>query len=133
MTRIVFSPLFSSSPAASHGATYPTLALVLVTVIGGSHALSFSPENGTITLKTEPIDKQVKITITDEGPGIPESNLETIFKRFYSQRPSGETYGQHSGLGLSICKQIITALNGRITAENAQPIGARFVITLPML
>ena len=70
------------------------------------------------------------------GPGIPKGKLDAIFDRFYSERPSTEKFGLHSGLGLSICKQITEAHNGDITAENRldhQNItrGARFIITLP--
>jgi len=102
------------------------------------NALSFSPENGTITISVKPKLGHVIITIEDQGPGIPETKLETIFDRFYSERPDHEQYGQHSGLGLSICRQIIFALDGRITAENitdqnTEVTGARFSIILPSL
>ncbi len=81
-------------------------------------------------------DGMVEIAVADGGPGIPEGKLESIFERFYSERPQGESFGKHSGLGLSISKQIIEALNGRIRAENrhdenGRVLGARFVITLP--
>ena len=80
----------------------------------------------------------VKITIDDEGPGIPENKLDAIFERFYSERPAAEKFGLHSGLGLSICKQIIEAHNGKISAENRRDYqnditGAQFVITLPIM
>ena len=78
----------------------------------------------------------VEISVEDEGPGIPEANLEHVFDRFYSERPKGENFGQHSGLGLSISRQIVEALRGRIAAENRRDIfgkviGARFVVRLP--
>ena len=70
--------------------------------------------------------------MTDEGPGIPDSKLETIFERFYSERPAGEKFGTHSGLGLSISKQIIEAHNGQIFARNREDrSGARFTVRLP--
>ena len=74
--------------------------------------------------------------MTDEGPGIPAAKLEHIFDRFYSERPAGEQFGRHSGLGLSISRQIVEALKGRISAENVidgggRVIGARFVVELP--
>jgi two-component system sensor histidine kinase ChvG len=77
-----------------------------------------------------------ELSVEDEGPGIPEANLEHIFDRFYSERPTSESFGQHSGLGLSISRQIIEALHGRISAENRRDaagkvIGARFIIRLP--
>ena len=74
------------------------------------------------------------------GPGIPDDNLQSIFERFYSERPSDEAFGIHSGLGLSISKQIVEAHGGRIWAENIRPQdartdtpaeGARFVLELP--
>ncbi len=78
------------------------------------------------------------ITIDDEGRGIPDNKLKEIFERFYSERPEHEEYGRHSGLGLSICKQIITAHNGVIYAENRKDRagkikGARFVVILNVL
>jgi two-component system sensor histidine kinase ChvG len=78
-----------------------------------------------------------EIAIEDEGPGIPDANLEHVFDRFYSERPVGESFGKHSGLGLSISRQIIEALQGRIGAENRRDdagniIGARFVVRLPL-
>ena len=78
----------------------------------------------------------VEIAVEDEGPGIPASKLEHIFDRFYSERPTGEQFGQHSGLGLSISRQIVEALKGQIVAENrqgeaGQVVGARFRVRLP--
>ena len=78
----------------------------------------------------------IEIAVEDEGPGIPEAKLEHIFDRFYSERPSGERFGTHSGLGLSISRQIVDALKGRISAENRRDdsgkvLGARFVVRLP--
>ena len=78
----------------------------------------------------------IEFAVEDEGPGIPEDRLEHIFDRFYSERPKEERFGQHSGLGLSISRQIVAALKGKITAENRrQPdgavAGARFVVQLP--
>ncbi len=104
------------------------------------NALTFSSEDGSvrITVTTEmsknaPI---VKICVDDDGPGIPPDNLETIFDRFYTERPKGAQFGSHSGLGLAICRQIMMAHNGGIYAQNrtdsdGQVAGARFVVTLP--
>ncbi|MTI10250.1 stimulus-sensing domain-containing protein [Curvivirga aplysinae] len=101
------------------------------------NAETFSPDNGRISIRLESSDKQITITVEDEGPGIPENKLEAIFDRFYSERPEGEAFGKHSGLGLAISKQIIDAHHGRIYAENrhnpdGSPKGARFIIKLPM-
>ncbi len=97
-----------------------------------SNALSFSPKGSEIKIILERNNNRIIVTIEDEGCGIPENNLNDIFERFYSQRPDHEEYGQHSGLGLSICKQIITAHNGMIYAENKDKgeTGARFVVIL---
>ena len=100
------------------------------------NAITFSPPHGNINIVVSADTKSVTITIDDQGPGIPEGKLDAIFDRFYSERPPTEKFGLHSGLGLSICKQITEAHNGEITAENRldqQSItkGARFIITLP--
>ncbi len=110
------------------------LVQVLRNLIG--NAESFSPPEGTIYLRAKETGAIVEITVDDEGPGIPDGNLDHVFDRFYSERPAGETFGKHSGLGLSISRQIIEALRGRISAENrrgddGQVIGARFVVRLP--
>jgi two-component system, OmpR family, sensor histidine kinase ChvG len=72
------------------------------------NALSFSPQGSRIVLELarEPHGDFFVVTVDDEGPGIPEENVDSIFQRFYSERP-GENFGQHSGLGLSICRQIM--------------------------
>ena len=78
------------------------------------------------------------VTVEDEGPGIAPGKEEEIFERFYSERPAGEAFGQHSGLGLSISRQIVEAVGGALRAENipgpdGSVRGARFTITLPRL
>jgi two-component system, OmpR family, sensor histidine kinase ChvG len=101
-----------------------------------ANAQSFSPPRGRITVSARDAGPMVEISVEDEGPGIPEGNLEHIFERFYSERPTGEKFGQHSGLGLSISRQIVEALRGQIIAENRHGIGdkvlgARFVVRWP--
>jgi two-component system, OmpR family, sensor histidine kinase ChvG len=101
------------------------------------NAVTFSPEHGRINIRAAPLDSRVVITVDDEGDGIPEAKLEAIFDRFYSERPTGEKFGTHSGLGLSICRQIVVAHDGTIYAENrrsadAAVLGARFIISFPM-
>ncbi len=99
------------------------------------NALTFSPETGQVTVSVRrigPAPGTIRVEITDEGPGIPEDNLETIFERFYTQRPEGTAFGSHSGLGLAIARQIISAHGGRITASNrSDRSGARFTVDLP--
>jgi len=80
--------------------------------------------------------RQVIATVEDDGPGLPPENLETVFERFYTARPKGAAFGGHSGLGLSIARQVIEAHGGTIRAENVtdaggQVRGARFVVALP--
>ncbi|WP_081380324.1 stimulus-sensing domain-containing protein [Novacetimonas hansenii] len=110
------------------------LVQVLRNLIG--NAISFSPPNGQILLSAVPAGNMVEIAVADEGPGIPQAKLDNIFDRFYSERPTSENFGQHSGLGLSISRQIVEALRGTISAENridadGKVTGARFVICLP--
>ncbi len=110
------------------------LVQVLRNLIG--NAQSFSPDGGTILLTAADAGAMVEISVEDQGPGMPEARLEHVFDRFYSERPHGERFGQHSGLGLSISRQIVEALKGSIAAENrrdggGEVIGARFVVRLP--
>lgn len=102
-----------------------------------ANAISFSPPRGTIRILAVRREAVVEVCIEDEGPGIPEDKLEKIFERFYSERPSGEKFGTHSGLGLSISRQIVTAHGGSIRAENRRDaggrvVGARFLVRLPV-
>jgi len=102
-----------------------------------TNAISFSPPRGTIRILAVRREAVVEVCIEDEGPGIPEDKLEKIFERFYSERPSGEKFGTHSGLGLSISRQIVTAHGGSIRAENRRDaggrvVGARFLVRLPV-
>ncbi len=100
-----------------------------------SNAISFSPPGGTITLKAWREGAFVKVAVEDQGPGLPEGKTEAIFDRFYTERPKGEKFGVHSGLGLSIVRQIMSAHGGHIEAENIhrddQVAGARFTLALP--
>jgi len=101
-----------------------------------SNAISFSPPKGRIACHARRSDDSVVITIEDEGPGIPEGKFEAIFERFYTERPAEEKFGTHSGLGLSISRQIVEAHRGRIAAENRRDsagkvCGARFTVVLP--
>ncbi|HEX2942735.1 MAG TPA: stimulus-sensing domain-containing protein [Rhodopila sp.] len=110
------------------------LVQVLRNLIG--NAQSFSPPRGRIVVRVRPAGGMVELSVEDDGPGIPEANLEHIFDRFYSERPKEESFGQHSGLGLSISRQIVEALHGQISAENRRDsagrvLGARFIVRLP--
>jgi two-component system, OmpR family, sensor histidine kinase ChvG len=105
-----------------------------------SNAQSFSEAGGKVRIVCRRVRSEIEIVIDDDGPGIREDALERIFERFYTDRPH-QGFGQNSGLGLSISKQIIEAHGGRIWAENrggpagadgqATVAGARFVVRLP--
>jgi len=104
------------------------------------NALSFSPDGGRITVEGKRVDGRVRVSVADQGPGVPPDSINTVFQRFYSERPEREAFGDHSGLGLSIAHQIVEAHGGSIWVENipdtanlrgGAPLGARFVIELP--
>ncbi|MER9561638.1 sensor histidine kinase [Mesorhizobium sp. M0060] len=102
------------------------------------NARSFVPEErGHITISLARAGKFNIVTVDDNGPGIRADNIDRIFERFYTDRPAGEAFGQNSGLGLSISRQIVEAHGGTLSAENipgtkpGEIKGARFVVTLP--
>ncbi|MBW7920477.1 MAG: sensor histidine kinase [Rubellimicrobium sp.] len=114
------------------------LAQVFVNLI--TNAISFCDEGDAIRLWARRRDNRILVVVEDTGPGIPEDALARIFQRFYSQRPD-EHFGNNSGLGLAISKQIVEAHGGVIWAENirpteadvtSEPLGARFVVGLPV-
>jgi len=104
------------------------------------NARSFSPPGGKVRVTCRKLKDEVEILVDDDGPGIPADTLQKIFERFYTDRPN-QSFGQNSGLGLSISKQIVEAHGGRIWAENRtgaaapgqppQVLGARFIVRLP--
>ena len=102
------------------------------------NALSFSPEGATVTITAKSLPGRIEIAVEDQGPGIPEDRLETIFERFYSDRPATDNKrGKNSGLGLSISREIVISHKGEIFAENLRDAGgatrgARFVVRLPL-
>lgn len=100
------------------------------------NARSFSAPGGRVTVTMELVRSKgeafIRTKVEDEGPGIPPENLETVFQRFYTQRPQGAAFGGNSGLGLSIARQIVTAHEGRIYAQNRDEGGARLVVELPL-
>lgn len=101
-----------------------------------ANADTFSPKDGTIRITLGREDGWVWFTVDDDGPGISPGKEEAVFDRFYTSRPEGEKFGTHSGLGLSISKQIIDAHEGQITAMNRRGAtgdvtGARFRVRLP--
>lgn len=114
------------------------LAQVFVNLI--SNAISFCEDGDAIRVWARMRDKRVLIVVEDTGPGIPDGALQKVFQRFYSERPE-QQFGDNSGLGLAISKQIVEAHGGVIWAENirptdadigSDPLGARFVVGLPL-
>ena len=107
-----------------------------------ANAFSFSPPGSRVGVRIDRSrdsdGERVIASVEDEGPGIPPNSTQRIFERFYSERPEGEQFGTHSGLGLSISRQIVEAHGGTIQAENrtdpeGKIIGARFVVSFPAL
>ncbi|QTN34646.1 sensor histidine kinase [Cognatishimia activa] len=114
------------------------LAQVFVNLI--TNAISFCEDGDAIRVWARQRQNRVLVVVEDTGPGIPEEALGKIFNRFYSQRPADD-FGNNSGLGLAISKQIVEAHGGVIWAENirptdaditSEPLGARFVVGLPV-
>ncbi len=114
------------------------LAQVFVNLL--ANAISFCEDGDAVRLWARRRDNRVLIVVEDTGPGIPEEALTKVFNRFYSERPV-QQFGNHSGLGLAISKQIVEAHGGVIWAENirptaadatSDPLGARFVVGLPI-
>ncbi len=101
-----------------------------------NNARSFSPPGGEITIRMAREDGGIRVDIDDDGPGVVEELREAIFDRFYTLRPKSEPFGAHSGLGLSISRQIIDAHSGTIRCTNRIDeegvcTGARFTVRLP--
>jgi two-component system sensor histidine kinase ChvG len=114
------------------------LAQVFVNLI--TNAMSFCDQGDAVRVWLRRRDNRVLVVVEDTGPGIPEAALTKVFNRFYSERPVDD-FGNHSGLGLAISKQIVEAHGGVIWAENirptdadltSDPLGARFVVGLPV-
>jgi two-component system sensor histidine kinase ChvG len=109
------------------------------------NARSFSPQGGEVRVTCRRRKNDVEITVEDDGPGIQPDAMEKIFERFYTDRPH-QGFGQNSGLGLSISKQIVEAHGGKLWAENRprkpqegapgdepEVAGARFSVVLPAM
>jgi two-component system, OmpR family, sensor histidine kinase ChvG len=132
-----FMPPESLEPVSVPGREGP-LSQVFRNLI--DNARSFSSLSGLqhpeVRLGVRRDGRQVIATVEDDGPGLPPENLETVFERFYTARPKGAAFGGHSGLGLSIARQVVEAHGGTIRAENrvdgeGRVLGARFIVALP--
>ncbi|WP_439273259.1 stimulus-sensing domain-containing protein [Pseudochrobactrum sp. HB0163] len=128
-------------PAGVKGFYLPGHDLRLGQVVSNliENARTFVPEDkGEIRIYLRHKGAKIQVIVEDNGPGIGAENIERIFERFYTDRPASEAFGQNSGLGLSISRQIIEAHGGTLTASNIpdpkdpeKRLGARFVIDLP--
>ena len=134
---VEFIKLLPSDPILLTGLE-SRLAQVFVNLI--TNAISFCEEGDAVRIWARKRKDRVLIVVEDTGPGIPDNALQKVFKRFYSERPVKQ-FGNHSGLGLAISKQIVEAHQGVIWAENIRlpdaapdspPLGARFVVGLPL-
>ncbi len=94
------------------------------------NAVSYSPADGVVEVRIEGNDKRVSLSVSDEGPGIPEHELQKIFKRWYTDRPE-ENAANHTGLGLAIVQGIATGYGGRVFARNSPSGGAVFTMEFP--
>ncbi len=126
-----------ADPIVIHGLE-ARLAQVFVNLVG--NAISFCEDGDAVRVWARRRENRVLVVVEDTGPGIPEQALAKVFNRFYSERPQSD-FGNHSGLGLAISKQIVEAHGGVIWAENirptaadptSEPLGARFVVGLPV-
>jgi two-component system sensor histidine kinase ChvG len=138
--RLTLNPSFQGGPDCFVAGHDSRLGQVVNNLI--DNARSFSPPDREIRVTLRRNKKAVEIVVEDDGPGIPPHALERVFERFYTDRPD-QGFGQNSGLGLSISRQIVEAHGGRIRAENrlgppaedGEPtrLGARFVVSLSVI
>lgn len=135
--EIAFISDLPGEPVRLHGLE-GRLAQVFVNLI--TNAISFCEAGDAVRVWARKRENRVLVVVEDTGPGIPEEALTKVFNRFYSERPV-QQFGDHSGLGLAISKQIVEAHGGVIWAENirpteaditSDPLGARFVVGLPL-
>src|SRR5690606_16181055 len=97
------------------------------------NAISFSPPDGLVCIAATLLGDEVHVKVDDDGPGIDPTQREAIFRRFHSERPNGEAFGRHSGLGLAIARTISEGHGGTISARDRDDgrRGASLLITLP--
>lgn len=98
------------------------------------NAISFSPDDGLVQIVATVADNEVLVSVEDQGPGVPKSEREHVFRRFHSVRPENEAFGKHSGLGLAIARSIVEGHQGKISIADRQDAqsGACFIVRLPM-
>jgi len=96
-----------------------------------SNAIKYSPKGGQIAIRGNYDDKWVRVAVSDQGPGVPEDQLERVFERFHRVNNALTNNTQGTGLGLYLAHAVITAHGGRIWASNNPGGGATFSFTLP--
>ncbi len=111
-------------------ADYEQIQEVVINLV--DNALKYSPLGGTVTISARQRDNEVVVSVSDQGIGIPESERERIFQRFARLDSRFVRQVKGAGLGLYICKAMVTAHGGRIWAEPADGGGSRFSFSLPL-
>ena len=96
-----------------------------------ANAIAYAPEHTTIRIDAAPVDGRVALSVSDEGPGIPDEDLGRVFERFYRVDKSRARDPGGTGLGLAIVKHLVELHGGQVRVENRSEGGARFTITLP--
>src|SRR5207302_4410689 len=96
-----------------------------------ANAITYSPERTTIRVETSRSNASVTLSVSDEGPGIPDEDLARVFERFYRVDKSRARDPGGTGLGRAIVKHLIELHGGTVTEENRQPVGAKVSATLP--
>jgi two-component system sensor histidine kinase SenX3 len=97
------------------------------------NAINYSPDNTKVSITTKVENEIIEISITDQGIGIPEAEIERIFERFYRVDPARSRQTGGTGLGLSIVKHIITKHGGEVTVWSVEGVGSTFSIRLPII
>jgi two-component system sensor histidine kinase ChvG len=96
------------------------------------NAVGFSPPQGRISVALRTVGDAAEVTISDEGPGIPEEHIERVFARFFTYRPDGDPDPGHTGLGLALVRAIVEAMGGEVSAGPRSGGGTKMVVVLPL-
>ena len=96
-----------------------------------ANAMTYAPEHSAIRIGARRVDRRVAVSVSDEGPGIPEEDLARVFERFYRVDKSRARDPGGTGLGLAIVKHLVSLHGGEVHAENLTAGGARFTVSFP--